>query len=464
MQTDKTFRVRIPNKRGMLAQVVTHMSSAGVLFSDIKTRHIGRKYTYRDITVEVTNDAQGKACLDALEAVEGIVVDEVVDEVLRLHEGGKLVHRGRYAVKSLAELREVYTPGVAKVCMAIKENPGLANKYTNAGNTVAVVSNGSRVLGLGDLGPLPSLPVMESKALFYGQFVGLNAVPLVLDAQTIEQFVDIVCRLEMNFAGIHLEDIRMPDCIEIERQLIQRLSIPVMHDDQHGTAVVALAAMQNMTRAVGRHLSDTIVAQVGLGAAGLAIASLAKAGGAKAVVGVDPNPAAAKYAVDYGIRLVSLPEALQLADLICLTTGRAGLLKPEEIRPGQIILALSNPIPEIEPDDAIDAGAAFAADGRTVNNLLCYPGLFKGAIAAGARWITTPMKLAAARIIASSAEKEEILPDPLDRFVHERVADSVEAAARGEPPPDGRSSGSSPVGYVATSLADDDERACHEND
>ena len=294
MQTDKTFRLRVSQVPGTFAKLVSAIASTGVSLGNITTRHIGRKYIYRDITVEFENEQQFRTTLAAIEAVPGVVVDGIVDEVMSRHEGGKMAYRGRTKVASLTELREIYTPGVAKVCMAIKADPVLVRRYTTAGNTVAVVSNGTRVLGLGNIGPEASLPVMESKALFYGQFVDLNAVALVSDATSIEDFVETVVRIAPSFAGIHLEDIRTPDCIEIEQRLAQRLSIPVMHDDQHGTAVVAVAAMKNVLRTLSMALDGATVTQVGLGAAGLAILLLVKAAGAKAVWGVEPNPKAAE--------------------------------------------------------------------------------------------------------------------------------------------------------------------------
>ena len=432
MQTDKTFRLRISQVHGTFSKLVSAIAATGVSFGNITTRHIGRKYMYRDITVEFQSEQQFRTTLAAIESVPGVIVDGVVDEVLNRHEGGKMAYRGRTEAQSLAELREIYTPGVAKVCMAIKADPPLARRYTMAGNTVAVVSNGTRVLGLGDIGPQASLPVMESKALFYSQFVALNAVALVLDAPGVDEFVDTVVRISPSFAGIHLEDIRTPDCIEIEQRLIERLTIPVMHDDQHGTAVVAVAAMRNMLRAGRKTFRDAVVAQVGLGAAGLAIAQLAKAAGAKAVIGVDPNPGAVQYAQAKGIEALELDRAVERADLVCLTTGQPGLFKPEMVKRGQMILALSNPRPEIEPQEALRAGAAFAADGRNVNNILCYPGLFKGAIVAGVRSISVGMKLAAATVIADAAMDDEILPEPLDRRLHESVAAAVEAAAKAD--------------------------------
>lgn len=425
MQTDKTIRVRHENTPEQFAAVVQAITAVGGNIIAVATHHVGRTHIYRDITVSVHAEAEVETLLTVIKLLAGISVETVIDEVLRMHEGGKMVHVGRVPIRSQAEMREVYTPGVAKVCRAIQRDPALARRYTNAGNTVAVVSNGSRVLGLGDIGPLASLPVMEAKAMFYGQLVDLNAVPIILDAHGVDEFVETVIRLAPGFAGIHLEDIRSPDCIEIERRLIERLSIPVMHDDQHGTAVVALAAATNLLRAAGRTPAEMGFAQVGLGAAGLAVASLAEAAGFRGVIGYDRGEETWRAAARRGIQPVSFEDCLAHGDILCLTTGQAGLLKPSMVRSGQIILALSNPLPEIEPVDALKAGAAGALDGRTVNNLLGYPGLFKGAIVGGASGITTAMKLRAASVIAAHAEGDDVLPDPLSRKVHEAVAQAV---------------------------------------
>ncbi len=429
MQTSKTLRLHHVNSPDAFTELVAALSANGMAVLEVATHHVGQRYIYRDVTISVPGESDLGTLLTTVRLLPGIIVESVVDEVLRVHEGGKMVHRGRFEVTSFAQLREVYTPGVAKVCRAIQHEPELARSYTNAGNTIAVVSNGSRVLGLGDIGPLACLPVMEAKAMFYSQLVGLNAVPIVLDAYGVETVVATVERLAVGFAGIHLEDIRTPDCIEIERRLEERLSIPVMHDDQHGTAVVTLAAVHNLLRVAGRDLGSATFAQVGLGAAGLAIALLVRAAGGAHVLGSDRSPAARAMAEGHGIECVEFEQAIARADVLCMTTGVSGLLKPEQVRKGQIVLALSNPLPEIEPADALNAGAAAALDGRSVNNLLAYPGIFRGAIDARSRRVTTRMKLRAAEAIAGCARPGEILPDPLGLAPHRAVAEAVRLEA-----------------------------------
>jgi malate dehydrogenase (oxaloacetate-decarboxylating) len=296
-------------------------------------------------------------------------------------------------------------------------------------SSVAICTNGTRVLGLGNIGPVASMPVMEGKAVFYRQFAGLSAMPILIDATDVDTFVDTVIRIAPTFGGIHLEDIAAPECFEIERRLIMALLQPVMHDDVHGTAVVGLAAGIVACRHAGLDLRAATVGQLGLGAAGFGIASLMVEGGAKRVIGFDPQEASHARARESGIEIADMDTVLRESDLLVATTGRPGLIEPAMVRPGQVILALTNPDPEITPEAAEAAGAAFAADGRSVNNVLGFPGIFRGALAAGARMITLEMKLSAAAAIAELAGRDEIVPDVLDQKVHDAVARAVREAS-----------------------------------
>jgi malate dehydrogenase (oxaloacetate-decarboxylating) len=242
-------------------------------------------------------------------------------------------------------------------------------------------------------------------------------------------FVDTVIRIAPTFGAIHLEDISAPECFEIEARLISALSQPVMHDDVHGTAVVGLAATIVACRQAGIDLHHATVGQLGLGAAGFGIASLTVEAGVRRVLGFDPQPASHERARRSGIEVAEMDAVLSQADVLIATTGRPGLITPDMVRPGQVILALTNPDPEIAPEVARAAGAAFAADGRSVNNVLGYPGIFRGALAAGARTITLEMKLAAARTLAGLAPAGELVPDPLNQHVHDAVANAVSEAA-----------------------------------
>jgi malate dehydrogenase (oxaloacetate-decarboxylating) len=315
------------------------------------------------------------------------------------------------------------------VCQAIAEDPELARRYTMIGHSVAICTTGTRVLGLGDIGPVASMPVMEGKAVFYRQFAGLSAMPILIDTKDVDEFVETVIRIAPGFGGIHLEDIATPGCFEIERRLIEALPQPVMHDDVHGTAVVTVAATIDACRHAGVMLPERTVGQLGLGAAGFGIAALMKDGGVPRVIASDPNPASHAQALAKGIEIADMDTVMREADVVVATTGRPGLITPAMVRPGQVILALTNPEPEIEPEVAIAAGAAFAADGTSVNNVLGYPGIFRGALDAGARRITTKMKLAAAWAIAGLTVQSELVPDVLDPGVHEHVAEAVRQAA-----------------------------------
>jgi malate dehydrogenase (oxaloacetate-decarboxylating) len=351
---------------------------------------------------------------------------------MHAHEGGKLAIGPMHRMKTLQDMRDVYTPGVARVCTAIAEKPELANRFTMIGRTVAICTNGTRVLGLGDIGPVASMPVMEGKAMFYRQLADISAIPILVDATDPDEFVDTVKRIAGGFGGIHLEDIRAPDCFEIEERLISDLDIPVMHDDVHGTAVATLAAVLVACEHTDISLSDSVVGQIGLGAAGFGIANLIKQAGAKAVLASDPNEASHDKARGAGIEVTDLDDVLARSRIVIATTGKPGLISAEMVREGQIIFALTNPDPEISPKAAEDAGAAFAADGAMVNNVLGFPGIFRGALASGSKTISTGMKLAAARAIADLTADAELVPDALDPAVHAEVARAVEEAARDE--------------------------------
>ena len=426
---DVVLTVRNPQRPGMIGTFLTVLGSLGVLVGDIETRYVGRDHFLRDITISVYDQPHLEEVLAAIHAQTDAEVQDIRDLVFERHAGGKIRSGRTTPVESPEDLRYIYTPGVARVCRAIEQDPSLARQYTSMGHTVAIVTNGTRVLGLGDIGALASLPVMEGKAVLYDRFVGLSAIPIVIDERDPEAFVETVVRIAPGFGGIHIEDIRTPDCFWIEDELIRRLPQPVMHDDQHGTATVLMGAVLSALRQTGREgRRDLTCAQVGLGAAGLAIARLLMDAGFD-VVGVDPGLDARQRLERAGGRTAELADAVREADILIATTGVIGLITPEMVQPGQIVLALSNPIPEISPEAALEAGAAFAADGRSVNNALAFPGLFKAALDVGAPAITSAMKIAAAEAISSLAPSQELVPSPFDPRVHDRVIAAVTRAA-----------------------------------
>lgn len=399
------------------------------LIGDLVTISIGRETSVREITVEVRDVEQAERIARLIDGLDGTRVLWYQDRALIRSEGGKLHIDAVRRVATVQEMRDVYTPGVARVCSAIAEHPELAGRYTMISRSVAICSNGTRVLGLGNIGPVASMPVMEGKAVFYRQFAGISAMPVLIDTEDVDEFVETVVRIAPTFGGVHLEDISAPECFEIERRLIEILPQPVMHDDVHGTAVVGMAAAIVACRHAGIELRSATVGQLGLGAAGYGIAALMVDGGAGRVIAFDPQAASHSRAMQKGIELTSMEDVMSEADLVVATTGRPGLIEPSMVRSGQVILALSNPDPEIVPEAAEEAGAAFAGDGRSVNNVLGYPGIFRGALRAGANEINVEMKLAAARAIASAVDGDELVPDALDQGVHDAVAETVQEAA-----------------------------------
>lgn len=432
MAVDYVYRVEQPHVPGQLATLCQRIADAGGLIGDIVTVTIGRQRSIREVSVEVRDHGQAKRVAGMLSQLDDVRVISYWDRALRAHEGGKLAIEVTAKVETLQDMRDVYTPGVARVCTAIAENPALANRFTMIGRTIAICTNGTRVLGLGNIGPVASAPVMEGKSLFYRQMVGVSAMPILIDTEDADEFVDTVIRIAPGFGAIHLEDIRAPECFEIEPRLIEALDVPVMHDDVHGTAVATLGATFVACGHTGIALGEATVGQIGLGAAGLGIATLMVEAGAKRVIASDPDERSHERARERGISIGSFEEVMASAQVVVATTGKPGLIEPEQVRDGQVILALTNPDPEISPLVAERAGAAFAADGSMVNNVLGFPGIFRGALSVGADRISTEMKLAAARAIAGLTAESELVPDALDPKVHAEVATAVAEAAQAE--------------------------------
>ncbi|WP_246003341.1 NAD(P)-dependent malic enzyme [Nocardioides aurantiacus] len=377
------------------------------------------------------------------------------DPVFDLHVGGKMEISSRVALSGPEELSMAYTPGVARVCQAIAEDASLADDYTWVPNTVAVVTDGTAVLGLGDIGPRAAMPVMEGKAVLFKQFGGVDAVPICLDTVDVDEIVETVVRLAPSFGGINLEDISAPRCFEIEERLKQRLDIPVFHDDQHGTAVVVLAALENALRLTGRLMETTRVVVSGAGAAGVAVTKILLAAGITDVVvtdrtGVlhsgreglnDSKAALAQLTADRTGRTGSFAEALDGADVfIGLSGGTVAEELVATMADDAIVFGLANPTPEVHPDVA-HRHARIVATGRSdfpnqINNVLAFPGIFRGAFDARATAITEGMKLAAAdalaALVADEAREDLIIPSPFDPRVGPAVAAAVAAAARND--------------------------------
>ncbi len=368
------------------------------------------------------------------------------DPIFVAHEGGKLALQATKPLRDRADLAILYTPGVARVCLAIADDPSLAARYTTKGNTVAVVSDGTAVLGLGDIGPEAALPVMEGKAILFKHFGGVDAVPVCMETGTVEEIVEAVARIAPTYGGINLEDISAPRCFEIEERLKERLSIPVFHDDQHGTAIVVLAGLLNAAKVVGRELSSLRCVVAGAGAAGVAVTKLLQRAGIRDVVVTDSrgivHPARTdltdvkkSLAATTNPRGVSgsLADALDGADVfVGVSGGQVPESEVARMSGDAMIFALANPTPEVHPDVA-NRYAVIVATGRSdfpnqINNVLAFPGIFKGALESGATAITEEMKLAAARAIADLVPEptaEEIVPSVFLPGVADAVAAAV---------------------------------------
>ena len=447
-------RVRIPNRPGFLGRVTTAIGEAGGNIAGLDIVEASGEHLVRDITVYAVDDAHGERIRSVVEAIDGIVVESVLDRTFQLHAGGKIEVRSRIPLQTRDDLSMAYTPGVARVCTAIAKDEGLAHEYTIKKNSVAVVTDGTAVLGLGDIGAAAALPVMEGKALLFKEFAGIDAYPVCLKVDSADELVKAVEQLEPVFGGINLEDIAAPRCFEVEERLKASLDIPVFHDDQHGTAVVVLAALRNALKVVEKDMSDLKVVIAGVGAAGVAIARILMEAGVPNVIGVDRKGAlfpgrdemnqAKQWFAEHtnpDQRRGGLHEVLPGADVFVGVSG-PGLVLRDDLRvmhDRPIVFALANPDPEITPEEA-EGLVAVMATGRSdypnqINNVLCFPGIFRGALDAGARTITEGMKLAAAEAIAAAVPEHElspgyIVPSVFNKRVVELVATAVAAAAR----------------------------------
>jgi len=427
MKIPEILMIETVHRPGSLAKVLLVIADAGLTIDHLHAVRREQGRTLWEITLEMDEEADRSlySRIDALPIARFVGKS---DRVFDRHRGGKIRTVSSMPISSQQILRDIYTPGVARVCLAIQKDPELARQYTSVGNTVAIVTDGTAVLGLGNIGALAGLPVMEGKAALFSTLVDVNAVPILIDETDPQKCIDHVVAIASGFGAIQIEDIAAPACFEIEEGLRARLDKPVMHDDQHCTAVVVLAATFNAAKRAGMDLGKSVIGQVGLGAAGIGIVRLLMHAGLKRVLGSDLDQAAIKRFAAMGGEPASLGEIMQKCDIVIATTGVKGLIKPGMVRKGQIIMALSNPDPEIEPALALEHGAAFAADGKGINNVLAFPGLFKGALAANAKCFTDAMLIAAAKSIAAQASGDDLVPDPLNRDVHELVAAAVEAA------------------------------------
>jgi len=446
-----TLRCQIPNRAGMLAILVNAIASEGGSLGQIDLIENNRKFATRELTVNAASTEHADRIIQAVKNVGDVKLVEVYDRTFNLHRGGKIRIDSKLSLKRQDDLAMAYTPGVGRICRAIADDPNLVYTLTIKSNTVAIVTDGSAVLGLGNLGPEAAMPVMEGKAMLFKEFAGIDAFPVCLDTQDVDEIVETVCRIAPVFGGVNLEDIAAPRCFEIERKLRQKLNIPVFHDDQHGTAIVTLAALFNALRVVNKSMSTSKIVINGAGAAGVAIARLLKKAGNQQLVMCDSkgiishdrndiNEEKREFATDKGGKLA---DAMVDADVF-VGVSAPGVVTVDMVKSmatDPIVMAMANPIPEIQPE-LIQEHAAVIATGRSdypnqINNVLAFPGIFRGALDCRAVDLTTTMYLEAASAIASlipptQLSNEHIVPSVFDERVVVAVAAAVQRAARQE--------------------------------
>ena len=449
-----TIRAVIPHEPGQFARVAAAIGEADAVLGAIDLVRIDAGSVVRDISVLCGDDEHGRRVVDAIRSIDGIRIVSVSDRTFLMHKGGKIEMQGKVPVRTRDDLSMVYTPGVARVSQAIAEDPELVWNLTSKGNTVAVVTDGTAVLGLGDIGASAALPVMEGKAMLFKEFAGVDAWPICLGTTDVDEIVQAVAAIAPGFGGINLEDIAAPRCFEIEQRLQNLLDIPVFHDDQHGTAVTVLAALRNALRIVGKQIGDVRITIIGTGAAGTAVTDILLSAGATHIIGSDidgivsrdrPNlsPALAAYAERTNPHDLSgtAADAVRGSDVV-IGLSRPGTITAEMVRsmaPDPIVFAMANPMPEVLPED-VEGLVAVMATGRSdypnqINNVLAFPGIFRGVLDVRARRITENMKLAAANAIADVIMTDElapeyIVPSVFNRRVVEAVAQAVAEAAR----------------------------------
>ncbi|MEM9587222.1 MAG: NAD-dependent malic enzyme [Planctomycetota bacterium] len=444
-----TIRLKYPDNPGVLGAITTAIGDAHGFIGAVDIVNFRDGLISRDITVSATNVEHGQRVVEAVRKVDSVEVVHVSDRVFLMHLGGKIEVNSKSPVRTRDDLSMAYTPGVARVCEAIAEDPDASFNLTIRKNTVAVVSDGSAVLGLGNIGPRAAMPVMEGKAMLFKEFGGVDAFPICLDTQDTEAIIDAVTHLAPSFGGVNLEDISAPRCIEIEERLSDKLEIPVFHDDQHGTAIVVLAGLTNALKLVGKDLESAKIVVNGAGAAGTAIVKLLMHAGAGNIVvcdregvlgndGAEMNPIKQWLFDNTNPNQVAglLSDAIRGADVF-IGVSVGGALKRTHVdamAEEAIVFALANPDPEITPSQA-GPRARIMATGRSdypnqINNVLCFPGLFRGVLDVRASTISTEMKIAAAEAIATVIEEDElhsdyVIPSVFDRRVVQVVATAV---------------------------------------
>jgi malate dehydrogenase (oxaloacetate-decarboxylating) len=425
----RTVRVRTRRKVGNLGVLTTALGDAGASIGEIVTVKLGHNYTIRDFNLFLNDEDHLHMVLRSVDSLSDSDVIEVRDRVRAVHSDGKISTVSRVPIRDVNTMRTVYMPGVQEIVQLVDDDPSSAELYTGVGRTVAVVSNGAGLLGVGKVKPAAMLPMLEGKAAILAEFAGLSALPLALEVQEEGRFVDSIASLAPSCGAVLLDGIPTPRGTQIQKRLDEALSLPVFHDDADSPAVVGLAAVFNAVKRAEMDLDSVTIGQVGLGTAGGAIARLIMATTGRPVWGEDIHPEAVNRHVALGGRAASLDEIMKTCDVVVANTGHGDVIPPSLVREGQAIIALSEPYPEIETYEATLAGARFAADGKAVHKAVVFPGTLLGAMTVKAKTINDDMRVAAARTLADHAEEGDLVPTPLTEHVHAAVAGAVARAA-----------------------------------
>lgn len=444
-----TVHLELLNKAGMLAQVTQAIASVGGNLGEVLLLERNFKSLKRELHIDAYSTEHAEQIVTALKAVPDIKILHISDRTFDLHEGGKIHIQNRIHITSSSDLAMAYTPGVGRICKAIHEKPEEVYSLTIKGNSIAIITDGSAVLGLGDLGPEAALPVMEGKSMLFKEFANIDAFPLCLDTKDVDEIIKTVKNLAPVFGGVNLEDIAAPRCFEIEKRLQEELDIPIFHDDQHGTAIVTMAALINALKLVNKDIEQIRVVINGAGAAGIAIARLLNQAHCTNIILCDSKGIVSKDRIDLNPekQLLAVEKKGVLADALVDADVFIGVSAPKILTPEMvksmtdqpIVFAMANPIPEIQPELIQDI-AAVIATGRSdypnqINNVLAFPGIFRGALDCRANTLNTEMYLQAAKAIASLVspdvlDREHIIPSVFDSRVASTVAAAVKQAAR----------------------------------
>jgi malate dehydrogenase (oxaloacetate-decarboxylating) len=425
----RTIRFKNVNAPGILGKITTAIGNTGTIIGNISTVHLGNRYVIRDLDVFIEGKPHLSRVLRELIKIPEIKIVEIRDAVLELHKNGLIGVVPTKRIDSLEDIRKLYFPGSREVCTLLQENDHWKKTYTSVPYNIAVVTNGSSVFDFKSREPIVAMPVIEAKAALLNKLSGVNGYPVLLDAFDIKTFVEGIRRVASGYSGIHLSNISSAYCFDIMDVLEEELRIPVIHDDQQGNATVVIAALINAARFCHFDVHSAKVGVIGLGVTGLGIARFIHAYTGNPVWGTTRSEISARRHEADGGMITSLEEIMSKADIVIATTSKGQVISPEMVRPGQVIFALSQPEPEIDPEAAMAAGSCLAINSKAINNLLCCPGLWRGTLDSQAQTINFPMYVAAAQAIAQSATEGEILPTTLDSRVHYAVTHAVAKAA-----------------------------------